>query len=49
MEYFAHTGNNKGDWHELAEHLRGVGERAAEFAAQMNREPVEPEVAEESN
>lgn len=41
MDFFAHTENNKGDWHRLAEHLSGVGQLAADFAARMNPELVE--------
>src|SRR5437660_6921652 len=41
MEYFAHTENTNRNWHKLADHLRGVGQRAAEFAARMNPELVE--------
>src|SRR5206468_1711977 len=41
MPFFAHTENTNGSWHKLADHLRGVGERAAEFAQQMNPELVE--------
>ena len=42
MDFFAHTENSNGQWQPLAEHLRGVGELAAQFAEQMNPELVEP-------
>lgn len=35
MEYHAHTPNDKGDWHDLAEHIREVTRLAEEFAAQF--------------
>lgn len=41
MDYLAHTENSKGEWHKLADHLRGVGRLAADFAAQMNGVLVE--------
>src|SRR2546427_12047791 len=41
MDFFAHTENTDGNWHKLADHLRGVGQLAAEFAAQMNPELIE--------
>lgn len=41
MPYLAHTANESGKCHELKDHLRAVGELAAEFAGQMNRELAE--------
>ena len=41
MSFLAHTENSNGSWHKLADHLRGVGQLAAEFAAQMNPELIE--------
>ena len=41
MDFFAHTENSNGSRHKLADHLRGVGQLAAEFAAQMNPELIE--------
>lgn len=41
VDFFAHTENNYGQWHNLADHLRGVGELAALFAARMNAHCVE--------
>jgi hypothetical protein len=41
MAFFAHTENSGGDRHKLSEHLRGVGQLAAQFAAEMNPELVE--------
>jgi CRISPR-associated endonuclease/helicase Cas3 len=41
MDFFAHTENTDGTCHKLADHLRSVGQLAAEFAAQMNPELVE--------
>ena len=41
MDFFAHTENTDGNWHKLADHLRGVGQLAAEFAAQMNQALLE--------
>lgn len=41
MDFFAHTENSNGNWHPLADHLRGVGQLAAVFAAQMNPQLVE--------
>lgn len=38
MPYLAHTANEAGKCHELKDHLRAVGELAAEFAGQMNGE-----------
>lgn len=36
MTYLAHTKNERGKPHILHEHLKGVGELAAQYAAQMN-------------
>jgi CRISPR-associated endonuclease/helicase Cas3 len=41
MPFFAHTENSNGSWHKLGDHLGDVGQRAAEFAAQMNPELIE--------
>jgi hypothetical protein len=41
MDFIAHTENNKGDCHKLADHLRAVGQLAEKFVAQMNPELVE--------
>jgi len=32
MEYHAHTPNDHGEWHALAEHIRAVAHLACEFA-----------------
>lgn len=41
MPYLAHTANEAGKCHELKDHLRAVGELAAEFAGQTNRDFVD--------